>query len=270
MYSGTSGFAAWSLVFFVLPVLGLGFVRKLVQRGATQEEVQKELILRHHQVQFGALVLDCMATMIHPFLGVPRSQAELGNGRDSCLEILNKVLFETDLVGDNYFYAGYLLGYYTEANCPRYLRKEHFDTLKANLKKGNLILYCGRIEEYILTLPKGSITVASLLDHLDWMEPKMINDELGLLVKRMDPVKGKIFWRSFGTDVASSTPSMIWLNPKPVDCFDDRVHCYFSTWIIHLKDTQHTMLERCYSWEGKTVLQEGKLLDRVSVVLRVT
>ena len=35
--------------------------------------------------------------------------------------------------------------------------------------------------------------------------------------------------------VVSSTPSMVWLDPQPVDCHDDRVHCYFSTWIVHLK-----------------------------------
>lgn len=34
--------------------------------------------------------------------------------------IAEKVLLETDLVNDNYFYSGYLLGYYTENNCPRY------------------------------------------------------------------------------------------------------------------------------------------------------
>lgn len=33
--------------------------------------------------------------------------------------IVCKVLIGTDLVNDNYFYAGYLLGYYTEGNCPR-------------------------------------------------------------------------------------------------------------------------------------------------------
>lgn len=62
----------------------------------------------------------------------------------------------------------------------------------------------------------------------------MVNNELGLLLEHMDPVRGKIFWRSFGVTVASSTPSMVWLNPKPVDCDGDRVLCYFSTWIVRL------------------------------------
>lgn len=33
--------------------------------------------------------------------------------------IANKVLLETDMVNDNYFYSGYFLGFYQEHNCPR-------------------------------------------------------------------------------------------------------------------------------------------------------
>lgn len=51
----------------------------------------------------------------------------------------------------------------------------------------------------------------------------------------MDPERGRLYWRSFGSTVASSTPSLVWMGPKPVDCTGDRVHCYFSTWIVHLK-----------------------------------
>lgn len=63
----------------------------------------------------------------------------------------------------------------------------------------------------------------------------MVNNELGLLLDHMDTSRGKIFWRSFGLTVASSTPSMVWLDPKAVECEGDRVLSYFSTWIVHLK-----------------------------------
>lgn len=62
-----------------------------------------------------------------------------------------------------------------------------------------------------------------------------VNNELALLMQHMDPSRGRVFWRSFGLTVVSSTPSMVWLDAKAVDCYDDRVHCYFSTWIVHLK-----------------------------------
>lgn len=36
MYSGTSGLAAWVLVYIILPVLGLGFIRRLVKAGVSK------------------------------------------------------------------------------------------------------------------------------------------------------------------------------------------------------------------------------------------
>ncbi|CAN0559541.1 unnamed protein product [Ectocarpus sp. 12 AP-2014] len=51
----------------------------------------------------------------------------------------------------------------------------------------------------------------------------------------MDPKRGRLYWRSFGSTVESSTPSLVWMGPKAVDCAGDRVHCYFSTWIVYLK-----------------------------------
>lgn len=62
----------------------------------------------------------------------------------------------------------------------------------------------------------------------------------------MDPEKGRLFWRSYGSTVASATPSLVWMAPTPVDCSGDRVCCYFSTWVVHLK---------VQSMEGK----EGKM-----------
>lgn len=73
-----------------------------------------------------------------------------------------------------------------------------------------------------------------------------VNNELGVLIRHVDPKKGRLFWRSFGSTVASSTPSLVWMAPNRVDCYDDRVHCYFSTWITHLKVRHRTKVTvRC-------------------------
>ncbi|CAN0245975.1 unnamed protein product, partial [Pylaiella littoralis] len=121
MYSGTSGVAAWVLVRVLLPLLGLGFVRRFVRAGVSKKEFVVEVLKRHARIRFFAMVIDrVLAPLLHPLIGVPVSQASLGHGRDSFLAIAEKVLLETDLVNDNYFYSGYLLGYYTENNCPRY------------------------------------------------------------------------------------------------------------------------------------------------------
>jgi hypothetical protein len=58
----------------------------------------------------------------------------------------------------------------------------------------------------------------------------------------MDPVNGKIYWRSFADDVHAAP--LNWLQPVRVDDSDDRVGMYWSTWIAHLKDSQVAFEER--------------------------
>jgi betaine lipid synthase len=86
------------------------------------------------------------------------------------------------------------------------------------------------------------ITVASLLDHMDWMTDRMINEEITHLIKKMDPVRGKIFWRTFADDVHSAP--LNWLRPDRVDDCDDRVGMYWTTWIAYLKDVTVAFEER--------------------------
>ena len=52
----------------------------------------------------------------------------------------------------------------------------------------------------------------------------------------MDAARGKIFWRTFADDVHSAP--LKWLNPDPVEDYDDRVGMYWTTWIAHLKDVK--------------------------------
>lgn len=53
----------------------------------SQKEMEKEVLRRFASIRFAALVMDCvLAPLIHPLLGVPVSQAELGDGRHSFLE----------------------------------------------------------------------------------------------------------------------------------------------------------------------------------------
>ena len=39
-------------------------------------------------------------------------------------------MLETDLCNDNYFYYAYLMGRFTERNCPRYLQADSFARLQ--------------------------------------------------------------------------------------------------------------------------------------------
>ena len=63
----------------------------------------------------------------------------------------------------------YILGYYTKKNCPRYLEEANYAKLKADLQEGRLELYHGTIEDRLEICEGEKFTVASLLDHMDWM-----------------------------------------------------------------------------------------------------
>ncbi len=77
---------------------------------------------------------------------------------------------------------------------------------------------------------------------MDWMTERQINEEITHLVAKMDPVRGKIYWRSFADDVHAAP--LMWLQPTKVDDSDDRVGMYWSTWIAHLKDVKVGYAER--------------------------
>ena len=150
--------------------------------------------------------------------------------------VIERVFFKSDLVNDNYFYSGYFLGYYKPDNAPRYLRKENYAKLQKYI--GKLKLVHGTMLDAIDNTDEP-FTIASLLDHMDWMTEGQINEEMYHLFQNMDIKKGKIFWRTFADDVHSA--SLQWLNPVRVghaddEDSDDRVGMYWTTWIANTKD----------------------------------
>jgi len=253
MYSGTSGVMSFILFRIIFPIIGLGFIRDHLIKGSSKEEVNKSLISRAYSIRAIAWVMDNILLRAGCCLaGVPERQMELGLHRPNNLAlVIERVFFKTDLVLDNYFYAGYILGFYKPDNCPRYLRKENFEKMRKHLQNGKLKLVHGTMLSAIdsTTVP---ITVASLLDHMDWMPDRMINEEITHLIRKMDPVRGKIFWRTFADEVHSAP--LYWLDPVPVDDSDDRVGMYFTTWIAHLKDVQVAYEERVDTNQEKGLL----------------
>jgi len=236
MYSGTSGNMSYVLFRILFPMFGLGFIRRELEKTGTTKEILQKLISENsYSIRAIAWVMDnVMLRGGCCFAGVPERQMALGLHRPNNLAmVIERVFFKTDLVNDNYFYSGYLLGYYKPDNCPRYLRKENFDIMKKYLKLGKLKLVHGTILDAIQKTDTP-ITVASLLDHMDWMTDRMINEELHTLIKKMDPIHGKIFWRTFADDVHSAP--LNWLAAERVDDVDDRVGMYWTTWLAHIKD----------------------------------
>ncbi len=249
MYSGTSGVMSFFLFRILFPLFGLGFIRdELIKGVITKEELIEMIAERSYTIRTLAWVLDnVMLRGGCCFAGVPERQMALGMHRvNNIALVIERSFFKSDLINDNYFYSGYVLGKYLPHNAPRYLRKEHYNSLRKNLAAGKLILHHGTILEAIDQTTQV-ITVASLLDHMDWMTDRMIQEELVHLIRKMDPVRGKIFWRTFADEVHSAP--LQWLSPIRVahaddEDSDDRVGMYWSTWIAHLKDCKVAFEER--------------------------
>ena len=81
------------------------------------------------------------------------------------------------------------------------------------------------------------------------MSDRDIQQELTHLTKKMDPVRGKIFWRTYADDVHAAP--LQWLNPVKVDDSDDRVGMYFTTWISELKNVDVVYEERRDTTQSK-------------------
>eukprot|EP00168_Porphyra_purpurea_P017024 TRINITY_DN5717_c0_g1_i1.p1 TRINITY_DN5717_c0_g1~~TRINITY_DN5717_c0_g1_i1.p1 ORF type:complete len:619 (-),score=110.60 TRINITY_DN5717_c0_g1_i1:893-2749(-) len=243
MYSGTSGNMSYVLFRILFPLFGLGFIRRELEKGTTSEALQQMVSNNSYSIRAIAWLMDnIMLRGGCCFAGVPERQMALGLHRPNNLAmVIERVFFKTDLVKDNYFYSGYILGYYKPDNCPRYLRKEHFAAMKKHLKNDKLKLVHGTMLDAIdnSTVP---ITHASLLDHMDWMPDRMINEEMTHLFRKMDPVKGKIFWRTFADNVHAAP--LNWLKSTRVNDDDDRVGMYWTTWIADIKDVPVAFEER--------------------------
>jgi len=253
MYSGTSGQMSYLIFQWLFPLFGLGFLGRELSRGATHEELLAMISKKEYSIRSIAWLMDnvllrggcCLA-------GVPERQMNLGLHRPNNLAmVFERVFFKTDMVNDNYFYTGYVLGYYPKHCCPRYLEEKNFLTMRKYLKQNKLHLFHGTILQAIDQV-KSPITVASLLDHMDWMPDRLINEEITHLIRKMDPVRGKIFWRTFADDVHSAP--LKWLNPVPVDDYDDRVGMYWTTWIANIKDTNVAYEERVSTNQDRGML----------------
>jgi len=261
MYSGTSGGMSYVLFRVLFPLFGLGFVRNELLKGTTtKEELCRMIGEKSYSVRSLAWLMDnLMMRGGCCFAGVPERQMALGMHRPNNMALVfERVFYKSDLINDNYFYSGYILGRYLPTNCPRYLRREHFETMKKNIIAGKMILYHGTMLDAIDEATKP-ITVASLLDHMDWMTDRMIQEEITHLIKKMDPIHGKIFWRTFADDVHSAP--LLWLDPVRVghaddETSDDRVGMYWTTWIAHLKDVKVAFAERVTIDQSKGFLQD--------------
>lgn len=234
MYSGTSGALAWFVCRGLFTALGLGFIRRTVVEQGSNEKFQDECFAHKRRLAVFCWMVDLIISNLGGAMmaGVPSRQLELGLHRLDNFQTIFKRILSTNMVLDNYFYYGYIAGEYSEACCPQYLKREQFMKLRTALKEKRLTLFEGTLVDVCKKFPEQQYTVASLLDHMDWMPPSMINEEMHWLQKQMCPKTGRVFWRSFSEGVHSAP--LVWLNPQQVDDSGDRVAMYWSTWMAKM------------------------------------
>ena len=203
-------------------------------------ENQKDLFHKYEKkIIFMNKTFKCIETLIIPFIGVPEKQYSLYKNDNFITDLFKYWLYNFDLINDNYFYYGYLYGKFTKECCPRYLKKEYFDSVKNNLHKVN-------IHTKILSnindseVPDDLFDINILLDHLDWLDQTDIKYEF-MQLQKYSKLDCKYCWRSFSEkqyfDFLKDTDfihSSIISRDTP-DIYSDRVGTYNSIHVTSLK-----------------------------------
>ena len=162
-----------------------------------------------------------------PLGGVPLEQLNLlSRNPQVFVERLVEVLTTRIWKPNNYFYYGYIVGEFAPDCCPRYLEEKNFAIMKQRVDR--VKVFHGTWAQGAEAEGPGSITIASLLDSMDWMPPTMIAENISKVIANMDRKKGRIFWRSFADRVHS--PVLAHIKADLVDTYD-RVGWYLTQFI---------------------------------------
>lgn len=220
MYAGTSGLMAKILCF---PLRLSGMRRRVMNREQFEDSpggIFFWLTLKLCSMTF-------LWSWIAPLGGVPLEQLNLLSRNpkvfvDRLVEVLKVRVWKPN----NYFYYGYIVGEFAPDCCPRYLEKKNFTNLKKRVDRVDL--FHGTWADAAVREGPGSITIASLLDSMDWMPAEMIAENISKVVANMDKEKGRIFWRSFADCVHS--PVLAHLDGTLVPDYD-RVGWYLTQFI---------------------------------------
>ncbi len=212
-YRGSSGLIA-RLMTHYLSIKGM---KELIQQAFRTDSLQeqKEIYFNHLKPVFWNEAVRWVsrrgATM--SALGVPRSQflqierfyrGGMAKFIEDCLE----AVFAHLHLNENYFWHLYLLGNYTEACSPSYLKESSFATLQENVDR--IELHTSSLLSF-LKKNQEPIHKVSLLDHMDWLYQKhsgVLREQWQELLQASTS-ETKIIWRS-------ASPQVDFVDPLPV------------------------------------------------------
>lgn len=178
-------------------------------------------------------------------LGVPANQAEMIG--DSVLryvvDTLDPVVKRLLISEDNYFYYLTMKGRYSRSNCPAYLTEKGYCALTTKRLDGtapidNIRLHTDTLNDVFARLSKKSITIAIIMDHMDWFDPKKDDAKAEILaVKECLVPGGRVMLRSaaqypwyiktFELCGFKCKPAAIRHTGESID----RINMYASTWV---------------------------------------
>jgi len=237
MYSGASGGLARALCFLAW-IFGLQPLVRAMLTCKTLEEQRAAFAEHSGKVKTLERVFLFLLPVFCPFAGVPASQLRLeessrqpGSPDNIIALFFHRIFHMTHIASDNYFYYGYLYGKYSRTCCPRYLMPENFEALKAAATR--VTVKTKFLHEAAAEYPDGYFTAMVLLDHMDWLSNEQVQQEWSVFCRKLDPLAGRVLWRSFAYDLRSTPPlKFLSFNPSVVDQAEaetpDRVGMYNS------------------------------------------
>lgn len=187
-------------------------------------------------------------------LGVPTNQANMMGPSvlQYVVDTLDPIISRSLISKDNYFYYLTLKGHYTKGNCPDYLTNKGFNNLtKVNKQNGestldHIRLHTDTLNDVFYRLKENSLTIAIIMDHMDWFDPKGLEatSEILALKKALAP-NGRCMLRSaaqypwyirkFEEHGFECRPAAIRESGKSID----RINMYASTWVCTKLEDKH-------------------------------
>lgn len=194
--------------------------------------------------------------------------AQYGSGRaiwNYAVQTLDPVINHTMLSSDNHYYLLCLLGHYTRACHPEYLTPKAHQKLSRPNGFGGLRIHTDEVKEVVERMRRGTLTIAVLMDSLDWFNPHddtpgaMGRAELTqqvVLVSRAMKMGGRVMIRSAGTkpwyvevfEDKGFKARRVGSREMGKEVCVDRVNMYASCWIF-------TKMMEVDGYDGKAGLE---------------
>lgn len=204
-YFGTSGTVAFLLKKFLAADPSTDrAIRRMFDAGDMEQQREQYFSSVEPKLLNRFVVWLLNRHVVQSMLGVPHSQQEMArqsfaDGMTGYFRLCFRKVFAEQPLHDNYFWKLYFFGKYDSACCPNYLKKEHFDTLRA--RRLHLRTHTSTVSGFLKNKP-GKYTHFVLLDHQDWLAANnrpALDEEWELIFENAAP-GAKVLFRSAAFD----------------------------------------------------------------------